>query len=73
MLTGPQAAHTLGVVGLEHLPVPAPPQRPNLGGMSKDHLQVGHVYLHTHTSVQLNICTPKHLNTCIMALFYLDI
>ena len=34
-----QAAHTLGVVGMEHLPVPAPPApyRPN---MSKDHLQI---------------------------------
>ena len=34
-----KAAHTLGVVGMEHLPVPAPPApyRPN---MSKDHLQI---------------------------------
>jgi len=33
-----QAAHTLGVVGLEHLPVPAGPQRPPL--LTKEHLQI---------------------------------
>ena len=32
------AAHTLGVVGLEHLPVPAGPQRPTL--LTKEHLQI---------------------------------
>ena len=33
-----QAAHSLGVVGLEHLPVPAETQRPAL--ISKEHLQI---------------------------------
>ena len=32
------AAHSLGVVGLEHLPVPAETQRPSL--INKDHLQI---------------------------------
>ena len=33
-----QAAHTLGVVGLDHLPVPAETQRPSL--LTKEHLQI---------------------------------
>ena len=33
-----QAAHTLGVVGLDHLPVPAETQRPAL--LTKEHLQI---------------------------------
>jgi hypothetical protein len=33
-----QAAHTLGVIGLEHLPVPARQQRPSK--LTKDHIQI---------------------------------
>ena len=57
------AAHTLGVVGLEHLPVPAEAQRPAL--INKDHLQIADEseLRSDMNNIYNNFNGPSHSNT----------